>query len=46
MKAAIKTAEGTFEIKEVDQPPLPHDDWVRARVRYTGSAAPTCASGR
>ncbi|MGF7155999.1 zinc-dependent alcohol dehydrogenase [Novosphingobium gossypii] len=36
MKAALKTAEGTFEVCEVEQPELPGDDWVLIRVRAAG----------
>lgn len=36
MKAALKTARGDFEIKEVDQPRIPAPDWVLARVKVTG----------
>ncbi|MEK9213043.1 zinc-dependent alcohol dehydrogenase [Sphingomonas sp. 2378] len=36
MKAARKTADGRFEIAEVEEPRLPADDWVRARVRMAG----------
>lgn len=36
MKAAIKTAEGTFDVQEVDQPELPGEDWVMVRVRVAG----------
>lgn len=36
MKAALKTAEGTFEISEVNIPQIPHPDWVLARVRVAG----------
>ena len=36
MKAARKTADGRFEIAEVDEPVLPADDWVKARVRMAG----------
>ncbi len=36
MKAALKTAEGRFEIAEVAAPELPAADWVRARVRMAG----------
>lgn len=36
MKAAIKTAEGTFEVRDVDQPDLPGPDWVMVRVRVAG----------
>ena len=33
MKAAVKTQEGTFDVREVDQPELPGPDWVLVRVR-------------
>ncbi len=36
MKAARKTADGRFEIAEVDAPELPAGDWVKARVRMAG----------
>lgn len=36
MKAALKTQEGTFEIREVDQPELPGPGWVLVRVRVAG----------
>jgi L-iditol 2-dehydrogenase len=36
MKAALKTAEGRFEIAEVDRPQIPQADWVLARVRVAG----------
>ena len=36
MKAARKTADGRFEIAEVEEPRLPADDWVKARVRMAG----------
>jgi len=36
MKAAVKTAKGDFEVKEVETPTIPHPDWVRARVRVAG----------
>ena len=36
MKAARKTADGRFEIAEVDDPQLPRPDWVKARVRMAG----------
>lgn len=36
MKAAIKTAEGTFEVKEVDKPTVPRPDWVLARIKVAG----------
>ncbi|MGN7159801.1 zinc-dependent alcohol dehydrogenase [Sphingomonas sp. SAFR-052] len=36
MKAALKTADGRFEIAEVDAPDLPAADWVKARVRMAG----------
>ncbi|WP_440977832.1 zinc-dependent alcohol dehydrogenase [Sphingomonas pseudosanguinis] len=36
MKAARKTADGRFEIVEVEEPRLPADDWVKARVRMAG----------
>ncbi|HEX8563321.1 MAG TPA: alcohol dehydrogenase catalytic domain-containing protein [Flavobacterium sp.] len=36
MKAAIKTAEGTFEVTEVHLPKLQKPDWVLARVKVAG----------
>lgn len=36
MRAAVKTADGTFELTEVDTPQLPDRDWVRVRVRAAG----------
>jgi threonine dehydrogenase-like Zn-dependent dehydrogenase len=36
MKAAIKTAEGTFDVQEVDRPELPGEGWVMVRVRVAG----------
>ena len=36
MKAAVKTAEGRFEIADVDRPVLPPDNFVLARVRVAG----------
>lgn len=36
MKAALKTAEGRFEIAEVERPILPASDFVLARVRVAG----------
>lgn len=36
MKAARKTANGRFEIAEVEEPRLAADDWVKARVRMAG----------
>jgi L-iditol 2-dehydrogenase len=36
MKAALKTAEGKFEISEVPRPHIPQADWVLARVRVAG----------
>jgi len=36
MKAALKTQEGTFEVREVAQPGLPGPDWVLVRVRVAG----------
>ena len=36
MKAARKTANGRFEIAEVEEPRLPDDNWVKARVRMAG----------
>lgn len=36
MKAARKTADGRFEIAEVEEPRLPADDWAKVRVRMAG----------
>lgn len=36
MKAALKTAEGTFEIKDVERPIIPAPHFVLARVRVAG----------
>lgn len=36
MKAALKTAEGRFEIDDVDEPVLLARNWVKARVRVAG----------
>jgi 2-desacetyl-2-hydroxyethyl bacteriochlorophyllide A dehydrogenase len=36
MKAALKTADGRFTIEDVEEPTLPYDSWVKARVRVAG----------
>lgn len=36
MKAALKTADGRFEVKEVERPIIPDRDFVLARVRVAG----------
>jgi L-iditol 2-dehydrogenase len=36
MKAALKNADGTFHIAEVERPTLPASDYVLARVRVAG----------
>ena len=36
MKAALKTADGRFEIAEVERPIIPTSDFVLARVRVAG----------
>jgi L-iditol 2-dehydrogenase len=36
MTAALKTADGTFEVKQVERVSIPHDDWVVARIRVSG----------
>lgn len=36
MTAALKTAEGTFDVKQVDRVRIPADDWVLMRVRVSG----------
>lgn len=36
MKAAVKTAEGTFRIEEVEEPHIPTPGFVKVRVRVAG----------
>jgi L-iditol 2-dehydrogenase len=36
MKAALKNADGTFRIEQVERPILPASDWVIARVHVAG----------
>jgi L-iditol 2-dehydrogenase len=36
MKAALKTAEGTFEVTETERPIIPAPNFVLARVRVAG----------
>jgi L-iditol 2-dehydrogenase len=36
MKAALKTAEGTFEVQQVDQVQIPAPDWVLLRILTSG----------
>ena len=36
MKAAIKTADGTFSIEDADEPVIPTHDFVKVRVRVAG----------
>jgi L-iditol 2-dehydrogenase len=36
MKAALKTADGRFEVTEVERPIIPASDYVLARVRVAG----------
>jgi L-iditol 2-dehydrogenase len=36
MKAAIKTGEGDFELKEVERPQISNPDWALARVKVSG----------
>jgi L-iditol 2-dehydrogenase len=36
MKAALKTKEGEFEVKDVSRPEIPQPDWVLARVKVAG----------
>jgi L-iditol 2-dehydrogenase len=36
MKAALKTADGRFEVNEVERPIIPASDFVLARVRVAG----------
>jgi L-iditol 2-dehydrogenase len=36
MRAAVKTAEGTFRIEEVDEPIIPAPNFVKVRVRMAG----------
>lgn len=36
MKAALKTANGQFELAEVDRPKISGPDWVLARIKVSG----------
>jgi L-iditol 2-dehydrogenase len=36
MIAALKTADGKFEVKQVDRVKIPAEDWVLARVKASG----------
>lgn len=36
MTAALKTADGKFEVREVERVTIPADDWVLARVKVSG----------
>src|SRR4051812_48751214 len=36
MKAALKTEDGRFEVKEVERVKIPAPDWVLARVKVSG----------
>jgi L-iditol 2-dehydrogenase len=36
MKAALKTAEGTFELADAEEPQLPGPDWAKVRIRVAG----------
>jgi len=36
MKAALKTADGKFEVQEVERVKIPAPDWVLARIKVTG----------
>ena len=36
MKAALKTADGRFEVTDVERPIIPADDFVLARVKVAG----------
>lgn len=36
MKAALKEADGTFKIEQVDRVKIPADDWVLARIKVSG----------
>ncbi len=36
MRAAVKTADGTFRIEEVDEPIIPRPSFVKVRVRMAG----------
>ncbi len=36
MKAALKTADGRFDVTEVEQPIIPDSHFVLARVRVAG----------
>lgn len=45
-KAAVKTAEGTFEIKEVPMPEITQPDYVLVKVRAQGYAEATSTHGK
>jgi len=36
MRAAVKTAEGTFRVEEVEEPQIPTSSFVKVRVRVAG----------
>ena len=36
MTAALKTAEGTFDIQQVERVTIPAEDWVVARIKVSG----------
>lgn len=36
MTAALKTADGKFEVRQVERVKIPADDWVLARVNVSG----------
>ena len=36
MTAALKTADGKFEVKQVERVRIPAEDWVLARVKVSG----------
>lgn len=36
MTAALKTADGTFEVKQVERLTIPSEDWVLARIKASG----------
>ncbi|HEU4496768.1 MAG TPA: alcohol dehydrogenase catalytic domain-containing protein, partial [Flavobacterium sp.] len=36
MKAALKTAEGDFEVAQVEMPKIMHPDWVLAKIKVSG----------
>lgn len=46
MNAALKMAEGTFSIAEVERPAIVDSNFVLARVRVAGICALICAIGK